>query len=113
MLLSCWIEIGDSSRLGNPLLLRLVFAVVFTAHWIGRHCSIPHRFRSSSSLSLTVSEIDYDKLSALKRKFFKNNYLMARISARGGLEPHFRVLFSAIFHGVPWRISIRVETCGK
>src|SRR5208283_3870315 len=71
------------------------------------------RFRSSSSLSLTVSEIDYDKLSALKRKFFKNNYLMARISARGGLEPHFRVLFSAIFHGVPWRISIRVETCGK
>ena len=27
---------------------RLVFALVFTAHCIGRHCSIPHRFRGSS-----------------------------------------------------------------
>jgi hypothetical protein len=35
------------------------------------------------------------------------------ISARGGLEPHFRVLFSAIFQGFPWGISIRVETCGS
>jgi hypothetical protein len=34
------------------------------------------------------------------------------ISARGGLEPHFRVLFSAIFHGVPWGISIRGENGG-
>jgi hypothetical protein len=25
----------------------------------------------------------------------------------GGLEPHFRVLFSAIFHGVPSEIAIR------
>src|SRR5260370_16607200 len=31
----------------------------------------------------------------------------------GGLEPHFRVLFSAIFHGVSPGISIRVETCGS
>ena len=31
----------------------------------------------------------------------------------GGLEPHFRVLFSAIFQGVPSVISIRVEICGK
>src|SRR6202035_1663571 len=30
----------------------------------------------------------------------------------GGLEPHFRVLFSAIFHAFPCGISIRVETCG-
>jgi hypothetical protein len=27
----------------------------------------------------------------------------------GGLEPRFRVLFSAIFHGVPSEIAIRVE----
>jgi hypothetical protein len=32
--------------------------------------------------------------------------------AREGLEPHFRVLFSAIFQVLPGRISIRVETCG-
>ena len=30
-------------------------------------------------------------------------------SARRGLEPHFRVLFSAIFHGVSCGISIRGE----
>jgi len=30
----------------------------------------------------------------------------------GGLEPHFRVLFSAIFHGVSPGISIRVESYG-
>ena len=30
----------------------------------------------------------------------------------GGLEPHFRVLFSAIFHGVPSEIAIRVENRG-
>ena len=33
-------------------------------------------------------------------------------SARGGLEPRFRVLFSAIFHGVPSEIAIRVENGG-
>jgi hypothetical protein len=31
----------------------------------------------------------------------------------GGLEPHFTVLFSAIFQGFSWGISIWVETCGK
>ena len=30
----------------------------------------------------------------------------------GGLEPRFRVLFSAIFHGVPSEIAIRVENGG-
>jgi hypothetical protein len=33
-------------------------------------------------------------------------------SARGGLEPRFRVLFSAIFHGVPSEIAIRVKNRG-
>ena len=33
-------------------------------------------------------------------------------SARGGLEPHFRVLYSAIFHDVPSEIAIRVENGG-
>jgi hypothetical protein len=33
-------------------------------------------------------------------------------SARGGLEPAFRVLFSAIFRGVSLGISIRVESGG-
>ena len=31
----------------------------------------------------------------------------------GGLEPAFRVLFSAIFHEFRLGISIRVEICGK
>jgi hypothetical protein len=31
----------------------------------------------------------------------------------GGLEPAFRVLFSAIFHEFRSGISIRVEICGK
>ena len=44
----------------------------------------------------------------VKRKLFNNNHL----NARGGLEPLFRVLFSAIFHGVSLGISIRVENCG-
>jgi hypothetical protein len=30
----------------------------------------------------------------------------------GGLEPRFRVLFSAIFHGVSSEIAIRVENGG-
>ena len=30
----------------------------------------------------------------------------------GGLEPRFRALFSAIFHGFHCGISIRVENCG-
>jgi hypothetical protein len=30
----------------------------------------------------------------------------------GGLEPRFMVLFSAIFHGVPSEIAIRVENRG-
>jgi hypothetical protein len=34
------------------------------------------------------------------------------MSARGGLEPRFRVLFSAVFHGVRSEISIRVENHG-
>jgi hypothetical protein len=35
------------------------------------------------------------------------------LCARGGLEPHFRVLFSAISQGFPLGISIKVEICGK
>jgi hypothetical protein len=30
----------------------------------------------------------------------------------GGLEPHFRALYSAIFHDVPTEIAIRVENGG-
>ena len=52
-------------------------------------------------------------IPAVERKPFKNNHLNAASSARGGLEPHFRVLFSAIFHGISPGISIRVENCGK
>ena len=37
-----------------------------------------------------------------------SNYVLG-----GGLEPRFRVLFSAIFQVFPWGISIRVETGGK
>jgi hypothetical protein len=51
-------------------------------------------------------------IPAVEPKSFKNNHLSAAASARGG-EPHFRVLFSAIFQGFPWVISIRVETCGN
>jgi hypothetical protein len=43
---------------------------------------------------------------------FKNNDLKMSISARGGLEPRFSVLLSAIFQGLPWGISIRVENDG-
>ena len=48
-----------------------------------RRCSNAFQYETSdfpnrhSSLSLTVSEIDYDKLSALKRKFF--GYLITRM----------------------------------
>ena len=41
-----------------------------------------------------------NSISVVERKLFKNNHLQVGISARGGLEPHFRVLLSAIFHGV-------------
>ena len=47
-------------------------------------------------------------IAVLKRKLFNNNHL----NARGGLEPLFSVLFSAIFHGVSLENSIRVENCG-
>jgi hypothetical protein len=36
-----------------------------------------------------------------------------RVVLGGGLEPDFRVLFSAMFHVFPWGISIRVETYGS
>ena len=39
-------------------------------------------------------------IPVVERKLFKNNHLKVGISARGGLEPGFRVLLSAIFHGV-------------
>jgi hypothetical protein len=39
-------------------------------------------------------------IPVVERKLFKSNHLKAGISARGGLEPHFRILFSAIFQGV-------------
>ena len=43
---------------------------------------------------------DGNGIPVVNRKLLKNNYLKVGISARGGLEPAFRVLFSAIFHGV-------------
>jgi hypothetical protein len=52
-------------------------------------------------------------IPAVERKSFKNNHLSASASARGGLEPHFWVLFSAVFHVLPREISIRVESCGS
>jgi hypothetical protein len=55
------------------------------------------------SITSWRAEIDGKRFSyipVVERKFFKNNNLKASISARGGLEPAFRVLFSAIFHGV-------------
>jgi hypothetical protein len=39
-------------------------------------------------------------IPVVERKLFKSNNLKVGISARGGLEPHFRILFSAIFQGV-------------
>jgi len=39
-------------------------------------------------------------IPVVERKLFSNNHLKTGISARGGLEPHFGVLFSAIFHGI-------------
>jgi hypothetical protein len=39
-------------------------------------------------------------IPVVERKLFKNNHLKVGISARGGLEPACRVVFSAIFHGV-------------
>jgi|HubBroStandDraft_6_1064221.scaffolds.fasta_scaffold8003501_1 hypothetical protein len=39
-------------------------------------------------------------IPVVERKLFKSNHLKVGISARGGLEPHFRILFSAIFQGV-------------
>jgi hypothetical protein len=47
-----------------------------------------------------------------RRVRLRNNDLHVGISARGGLEPRFMVLFSAIFHGVPSEIAIRVENRG-
>ena len=41
------------------------------------------------------------------RTVMNPNYVLG-----GGLEPRFRVLFSAIFQGFSGRIPIRVETCG-
>jgi hypothetical protein len=35
------------------------------------------------------------------------------ISARGGLEPHFRFCFPLFSRVLPLGISIRVETCGS
>ena len=47
----------------------------------------------------------------LVAKFCKS-LLMKQIHARGGLEPAFRVLFSAIFHEFRSGISIGVENYG-
>src|SRR5262249_32772109 len=47
-------------------------------------------------------------IPVVKRKFFNNNHL----NLEGGLEPLFRVLFSAIFQVFSWVISIRGENRG-
>jgi len=39
-------------------------------------------------------------IPVVERKLLKNNHLKMGISARGGLEPDFRVLFSAVFRDV-------------
>jgi len=55
------------------------------------------------SITSWRAEIDGKRFSyipVVERKFFKKNNLKLGISARGGLEPHFRVLLSAIFQGV-------------
>jgi hypothetical protein len=49
----------------------------------------------------------------VEREFFKNNDLMVASSDRGGLEPHFRVQFSAIFQVLPWTSATRVENTGR
>jgi hypothetical protein len=43
---------------------------------------------------------------------YRVDFRWQRPSARGGLEPHFRVLLSAIFHGFPSEFAIRVENRG-
>jgi hypothetical protein len=48
----------------------------------------------------------------LEHKFFKTNHLDYGTSARGGLEPRFRVLFSTIFLALPREIAISVENSG-
>ena len=51
--------------------------------------------------------------SEARSKYFSAWPLGGLLLLGGGLEPHFRVLFSAVFLGFPRGISIRVETSGS
>ena len=64
-------------------------------------------------LALSLLERSATAPSGLEHKLFNRNHLKVGSSARGGLEPAFWVLFSAIFHEFRSEISTRVEICGK
>jgi hypothetical protein len=58
--------------------------------------------------SVIISECRLSRRLAATLFESKNPHLLGR-----GLEPHLRVLFSAVFHVFPRGISIRVEACGS
>jgi hypothetical protein len=59
-----------------------------------------------------LTDIMFRRGSEARSKYFIAWPLGGPPSARGGLEPHFRVLFSAIFHGFSLGFSIRMENYG-
>ena len=102
-------EFSRKSVFGNPAIL-----AACKRYEAGNACF--RWTRSGISRSWKVyrrrREIMFRRGCEARRKYF-SAWPLGGPSARGGLEPHFRVLFSAIFHAFPLGVSIRVETCGS
>jgi hypothetical protein len=78
-----------------------------------------HAFVGQDATSIALGEsvggltgIMFRRCCEARSKYFSAWTLAGALPARGGLEPRFMVLFSAIFHGVPSEIVIRVENRG-
>ena len=78
-----------------------------------------HAFVGQDATSIVLGEsiggltdIMFRRGSEARSKYFSAWPLGGLLLLGWGLEPHFRVLFSAVFHGVPSEGAIRVENRG-
>ena len=78
-----------------------------------------HAFVGQDATSIVLGEsiggltdIMFRRGSEARSKYFSAWPLGGLLLLGGGLEPHFSVLFSAIFHGVSLGNSFRVENYG-
>jgi integrase len=77
--------------------------------WVGKDDVLRHSYGTYRAMA----ELEECRLDGLGFQSGHQVVGVEILNLSKRFEPHFRVLFSAISRGVPWGISIRVETCGS